>query len=396
MPILTIAWRNVWRNRRRSLITAASVSMAVFLIILFESLNEGVFDYLIDNEIRLYTAHIEIQYPGYHLHRRTDQAITEVDKLVDALQDLPYTDEISTRLEMLVIASHEEASSPGLLQGSMAGQNSPFFDYAAAVTLGSASEGGLVLGAGLANSLRVSPGDSVVLVGQSYRGRIAADIYPVSGVIDIPIRNMNDHMLFAPIALVQELADVPDGATSILANLHDKYLSREAKSALTARIDTTTYEVRTWQQTLSARLLNHQLRQLGMSIIKLVLYLIMGFSIFGAIVIINQERMKEYRVMTAIGMKKVRLARMIVLEMLFIASLGLVFGLFLSLPVVLVWHYNPLPITGELAELMARFNVEPVIQMSLNRSIFIQSSMFVFLLTIGMTMAALVVEHFKR
>ncbi len=395
-PILTIAWRNVWRNRRRSMITAASVVMAVFLVVLVESLNDGVFDYLIDNEIRLYTSHIEIQKPGFHIYRRSDQVITEVDDLMQLLHDLPYTEAITTRLETLVLVSFEDISVPGLLQGIQPNVANSFFDYATAVTFGTASDSALVMGAGLAASLGVTPGDSVVLLGQSYRGRIVAGVYPVGGLIDIPIQDINNHLLYAPIPLVQYLVDVPGGATSVMASLNHKHLAQKAQIELNMHLDTTNYEVRTWQQTLSARMLNHQLREVGVSFMKLVLYLIMGFGIFGTIMLTNHERKKEYKVMMAVGMNKKRLATLMSLEMVFISTLGLLAGIALTYPLVAIMHYNPLPITGQLGNIMKSFNVEPIIQMSLNSNIFLQSGVLVFLLTIGLTTLAIAIELFKR
>ncbi len=396
LPILTIAWRNVWRNRRRSMITAASVVVAVFLVVVVESLNEGVFDYLIDNEIRLYTSHIELQKPGFHMHRRSDQVITEVGDLIQLLHGLPYTEAITTRLETLVLVSFGEISVPGLLQGIQPNAANSFFDYANAVTFGTASDSALVMGAGLAASLGVTPGDSVVLLGQSYRGRIAAGVYPVSGLIDIPIQDINNHLLFAPIFLVQELVDVPGGATSVMANLNHKLLAQKAQVELNTHLDTTSYEVRTWQQTLSARMLNHQLREVGVSFLKLVLYLIMGFGIFGTIMLTNHERKKEYKVMMAIGMNKKRLAGLMTLEMVFITTMGLFAGIALTYPLVSILHYNPLPITGQLGNIMRSFNVEPIIQLSHNSNIFWESGALVFLLTIGLTALAIVIELFKR
>jgi ABC-type lipoprotein release transport system permease subunit len=387
MPLLILAWRNVWRNRRRSLITAASVVVAVFFVVLVEALNQGVTGYLIDNEIRMYTAHIEINRPGYE--RQVGKAMTDLHEVERVLQDMPRVTAFTRRLEMLALASHGEMSCPAILWGIEPDVQAAFFSYDGMVSRGEAEPGAVVLAGGLAEVLGAAPGDSIVLVGQSYRGRLSAAIFPVSGIADIPIPDLNDHMVFAPIALIQELADVPDGATSLLVSLRDKEQAAAVRDELTARMDTTRFRARTWTEMMGGRLGTYDLRAAGVLILKGVLYLIMGFGILSTIMLTNNERRREYGMLMALGMKRRKLAGVLTAEMLAITLMGALAGVAVTVPVVSLLHHRPIRLGGELGEIMARFNVEPLLVLSNDPEIFVHAALLVGAMTLALSLAGM-------
>ncbi len=381
MLLLKLAWRNSWRNSRRSIITAATVVTALFFAVMLESLNKGVTDYLIDNEINLYTAHLEVHREGYLQKRNIDHAIAHTHELGSILLSFRGVSTISRRMEMLVLASQGDQSMPGMLVGIDKAANQhlkkllPSEDHILAGRKVS-------MGKGLAEKLGLSLGDSVVLIGQSYYGRIAADIFLVSNIFDVPIKDINERIILAPIELVGDFAGIPGGATSILVTMHDREMADEAQKDLYSILVNSGFEITTWKDILSGRLSAFKFRRAGTMVFKGILYIILGFGILGAILLTYHERRHECGMLMAMGLKRSKLAVMLLLEMLMVAGFGILAGIFTVLPVVSFFYHKPIRLTGELALAMEQFNVEPLLVMSNHFSVFLTNILMVFSLTL--------------
>jgi putative ABC transport system permease protein len=360
------------------MITASSVFVTVVFIVLLESVNLGMSNYLIDNEIRMYTAHVEVSGTDYSHQRHIGQAMIGVDTLIPRLQTLHGVTAVTRRLEMMVLAASDHETLPVIVWGMEPDPPHGFFDYATLTSLGAAAPNNLVLGNELANRLGIVPGDSAVLIGQSYQGRVAAGIYTVSGIAAIPIPDISKHMVFAPLDLVRDLAGIPQGATSLLVNTHDKYASETIKNDIERHLSDAPVEVRTWQEIMSGRLATYRLRESGVTVLKVILFVLLGFGILGAMMLTHFERAGEYRMLKALGLKPHYLATSLTIEMVLTSSAGLIAGLALTIPVVLLINQFPLHVTGELANIMSQFNVEPIIVLSAHPTIFINSFLLVF------------------
>lgn len=385
-PLLLLAWRNISRNRRRSTITAASVVVAVVFIVLVESVNRGMSDYLVDNEIRMYTAHVEVNGPDYNRQRRIEHAMTNVDTLLPWLKQLPGVTAVSRRIEMLVLAASDYETLPAIVWGMEPNAHESFIDYSALVSSGQAAPNHLVAGHVLAQNLGIRPGDSLVLIGQSYYGRIAAGIYPVSGIANIPVPDISKHVVFAPLDLIRDLAGIPHGATSLLVNTNDKHASAATKDLIQQGIGTRPAMVRTWQEILSGRLNTYQLREAGVTLLKVILLVLLGFGILGAMMLTHFERKREYQMLMALGLKPHHLAATLTIEMVLTGTAGLLAGLALTIPTVLLLNRYPLHVTGDLANIMKQFNIEPIIAMSAQPQLFTRSALIIFAITLSIAL----------
>jgi ABC-type antimicrobial peptide transport system permease subunit len=119
----------------------------------------------------------------------------------------------------------------------------------------------------------------------------------------------------------------------------------------------------------------------GGVIMKTILYIIIAFGIFGTIMMMIAERQREFGVMISIGMQKRKLAVILYIETLFIGLLGILSGIAVSLPLLLIQAQNPIPLTGETAKLMEDFGFEPYMFFSTAPEIFSQQAISVFVMT---------------
>jgi ABC-type lipoprotein release transport system permease subunit len=373
-----LAWRNIWRNKRRTLLTSASVVIAVFFSVLLESLNEGMWNYLIDNEIQMYSGHIEIHMKDYWENKSIENAIVDPTDIHMALDSLNGVVSHTNRLDMFVLASWGEKSRSCILWGVQ-----PGLTYGTAQIDG--SQKGLWIGEGLAKFLNIAKGDSLILMGQSYYGRKSAEIYPVAGISHNSIPEIDRRLIIAPIEVVQDFSDLHMGATNVLVNLKNKEQVDEVAEQIKQTINLDNYEVMSWQQILTGRMVLYRMRDAGVLILKLILYFIVGFGILGTVLMTNSERKREYGILMAIGMKRQKIILTHIYEMLYISLIGVVGGAILVMPIMLVLHHFPIPLTGGLAEVMWRYNIEPIIIFSDDPFLILKNASLVFLMTILVT-----------
>ncbi|HEX7583667.1 MAG TPA: FtsX-like permease family protein, partial [Prolixibacteraceae bacterium] len=117
-------------------------------------------------------------------------------------------------------------------------------------------------------------------------------------------------------------------------------------------------------------------------IMKAILYIVIAFGIFGTIMMMISERHREFGVMVSIGMQKKKLALILFFETLFIGLLGILAGLAVSLPLIMIQAKNPIPLSGETAKLMEDFGFEPYMFFSTAPEVFSQQVIIVFVLTL--------------
>ena len=120
----------------------------------------------------------------------------------------------------------------------------------------------------------------------------------------------------------------------------------------------------------------------GGIIMLAILYLVVAFGILGTILMMTMERRKEFAIMVAVGMHRGKLAIVVCIETVIIGLLGIVSGILVSLPFLQYLYYNPIPITGETAELMLEFNQEPVMPFSLETTIFTNQGITILVLAL--------------
>lgn len=374
-----LAWRNIWRNKRRTLLTAASVVIAVFFSVLIESLNEGMWDYLIDNEIEVFTGHLEIHQKDYWENKSIENAIVDPQEVFACLDTIDAIKSYACRVDMFVLISWGEKSRSCVLWGIEPYRKTGSVEF-------KSNDNGVWIGEGLSRFLNVSVGDSVILMGHSFFGRKNADIYPVIYSGFNPIPDVDRRLILAPINLVRNFGDLNNGVTNILVTLHHRHQVEQVKQMLVSKLDNNTYEVKTWQEILAGRMALYRMRDVGVLILKLILYFIVGFGILGTVLMTNSERKREYGILLAIGMKKKRLIITHLFEMLYVSTLGVLIGIMLVYPIMVILHHFPIPLKGGLAEVMWRYNMEPIIIFSDSVAIIFNNALVVFNITVLVTL----------
>jgi len=357
-----MAWRNIWRNKRRTFITAASIFFAVFFAIVMRSVQLGSYANMTDNVVQAYTGYIQIFDHRYQQDKTIDHSITADSGLLSGISSHPNVTGAVPRLESFALASSGNQTKGVLVVGPEPEKENGLTRLADKVVKGAylkAGDPGVLLSRRLAAFLKCTVGDTVVLISQGYHGIGAADQFPVRGIIHFPSPDLDNKMIFMNLNFCQNFFSAPGQITSISLNLAKEKKMAGTVKDLQKQLGPD-YDVKSWKKILTQLVQQIESDNIGGQILLGLLYLIVGFGVFGTVQMMTTERRKEFGVMIAVGMQKIRLARVLVMEMIFIGALGVLSGVIFSVPVVYFLHIHPITLTGEGAKMIISYGMEPL------------------------------------
>jgi len=387
-----LAWRNMWRSRRRTLITVSSIFFAVIFAILMRVAIVGLFDKLIADTVSLSSGYIQVHHSGYWENRSVDSTFEENPKLAALLNHEKTITAWTPRLESFGLASSGDRTKGILVMGIDPEKENQVSGLAKKIIAGKypdENDKGIILAEGLAAYLKLKVNDTVVLIGQGYEGNMASGKYAVRGIAKIGIPEMNKGMAWLPMAATQSFLSTGARYTSISILINNQSNLDDLKQDIINKTKGDGYEVMTWKQMIPELDQLFQAKMAQNVIMSGVLYLVIAFGIFGTILMMLNERLHEFGILIAIGMKKSLLAGVVVMEMLLMSVAGVVLGAVCIYPVVHYYHVHPIRLTGDMGKSSELYNIEPVMPMSTNLSNFVVQAYVVLIIAVLLSLYAI-------
>jgi|TARA_B110000902_G_scaffold137162_1_gene158733 ABC-type lipoprotein release transport system permease subunit len=380
--LLKLAWRNIFRNKRRSLITVSSIIFAVLFAVFMRSLQYGAYGNMLKNIVSSYMGYVQIHSKGFWEEKTLDNSfsLSEIDQLKNQ-EGISY---LSPRIEGFALISFGETSKPVAILGLDPALEKEHIKLDQKVVEGdyfSDTKKGLLIGKGVKEIMKLSIGDTLVFLGQGYQGSIASGAYPIVGVIDLKTPELNKRTVIMTLDQAQELFALPDMVTTAVVGInHDDWQDTQEKTA--AAIDTNKLEVMNWQEMLPELKQLITVDQAGGTFVLMILYSIITFSLFGTVLMLTEERSFEYGVLIAIGMEKNKVIQVAILETILMAIAGVIVGLIVAFPFVLYFNINPINLSGQMQEVVERFGFEALIPTSLDPSIAMTHAGIIFVIVL--------------
>lgn len=385
---LKLAWRNIWRNRRRTLITAASIFFAVLFSSLMIAIQKGGWDKMVDNVVNFYFGYAQVHQNGYW----DDQTINKAFSLPEELSALAEEDNVITgivpRLESFALASAGKNTSGVLVVGTDPERENAMTklqDHLVAGEYFSApNEEAVIVAEGIAENMKLAVGDTLVLISQGYRGVNAAGKYPIKGILKFGSPDLNKQMVYLPLPVAQYFYGANDLLTSVAIQVDNRDDVDAAVDLLKTQLDTSAYEVMNWEEMMPELVEAREVDSAGNYIILFILYIIIAFGIFGTILMMTKEREYEFGVLVSVGMRRLRLGMTVWLEILIMGLIGALAGILGCVPLVYYFKVNPLDFTnmGEgMNEAYESFGFEPIFPAAFEFNIFFMQAVIVFVIT---------------
>ncbi|HDR90146.1 MAG TPA: ABC transporter permease [Bacteroidetes bacterium] len=449
MKNYTYAWRNLWRNRRRTFITAASIFFAVFFALIMRSLQLGTYDYMFKNIIESYSGYIQVQNPEFWEDKVVDNTMLPDEDLISTLKADKNVLELIPRFESFALASSGSRTKGVMIMGinpekenllsdvknklvkyrlteaaidsltrediprntlrnlklfsgsSYSGDGKlqtelgirdkdtshimPLFRKHAGVQNGYFSQDsqGALVGNRLAQYLGLSRGDTIVLLGQGYHGTTAAGKYAIDGIVRLPAPDLDNKIVYLPVTRCQELYNAPGRLTALVLHIKDNSdrAIEQTVERLMSRIDST-YRLMGWKE-MNDTIVNQMDadNKSGMIMIG-ILYLVIAFGVFGTVLMMTAERRREMGVLISIGMRKSKMAIIMLYEMLLIGIMGIMSGVAVSLPVIIYGYHHPIVFSSKMAKMWEDYGFEPVMAFQWIDTYFIWQSLVVAIIVL--------------
>ncbi|GIV34399.1 MAG: ABC transporter substrate-binding protein [Chitinophagales bacterium] len=378
-----LAWRNLWRNKRRTAITLAAIVFAVLFATVMRSMQLGSYDNMIDNTVRYYTGFAQIHKKGYWNEQSLENSMVIDSALIrQALQSSSVSDLIP-RLESFALASNGMRTMGIMVTGIEPEKERLLTHLDTKIIQGQyldSTDRTILLTEKLAEYLQAGIGDTVILIGAGYRGANAAGKYAVKGIVSFNNPELNKRSAFLTRKEASLLYDVGERITTLVVVTEPELLA-EAIRHLKQVFPEDSYELMQWQEMLPELVQAIEVDNIGGIIILFILYTVIGFGIFGTIVMMTAERQHEFGVLIALGMKRRRLLALIGLENIFLVTTGVLGGMVLSLPLVTYFHFNPIPLSDELKLVSESYGIEAIIPFALDSEIFLYQAAAVLVIS---------------
>jgi ABC-type lipoprotein release transport system permease subunit len=385
MLYLKLAWRNIWRNKRRTIITMMSVVMAVMLSSVMSSMQEGQYAQMIDNTVGTFSGHLQVQKKGYHDKPTLDNSFEADSSILSNIASRKEVAGVIPRLDSYVLAAGKERSKAAMVVGIDVDKekklSKPDQKIIAGKYFTANNERSVLVSQGLAEYLKVSLGDTLVLLGQGFHGMSAAAAYPIGGIMKFGLPDMNKNLAYLPIQTAQDFYGAYGRLTAAVLLLKDPAQVHTVAQSIQPNL-TPNLVILTWQSLMPELVQAIQADRGSGYILFLILYMVVSFGIFGTVLMMTAERKFEFGVMLAIGTARLRIAGMLIYEMIFITILGALLGMLSSLPIILYFNKYPLEFTGATAKAVEEYGMEPFFRFSSDPSILLNQGMIILVITL--------------
>ncbi|MDH3274182.1 MAG: FtsX-like permease family protein [Gammaproteobacteria bacterium] len=324
-----LAWRNLWRNHRRTLIMLAAITLGVWAMIFMTALMRGMVSQMVADGISALPGHVQVHHPGY----RDDPSIANLIPISDTELSARFENagfvKWASRVRVPAVITSEYESRGLTLLGidPDSERDLTFVDYDAVEGrfLSASDDSGVVIGKKLAATLNTEIGKRVVLMSQDPDNDIADRGFRVVGLFEANVQSFEENFLFAGKATVQKMLRIGDQVSEFVV-LGDDYRDVDSEFAKVSQLVDGNVEVKRWFE-LDPYLGTMLGVMDGFVLVWIVvIFLALSFGLVNTLVMAVFERVREIGLMLALGMKPINILGQIVVESLLLLAIGLAMG----------------------------------------------------------------------
>ena len=332
---LQLAWRNIWRNTRRTTVILVAVIIGIWSMVLLGALMRGIAVGMIKNGIATLTGHLQIHQQGYRSDPAIENSINDVAKVKRALDETIPTGAFWTaRVRVNAVANNARHSSGVTLVGIDPFSEAPVSFIATAVSEGryltDQDQRGILVGQALVDKFETRIGYKLVLMAQDNNGEIASKAFKITGIFTAEMEATEKQFVFITKATAQQLLKVGNRISEISVFLPGDSDVHTVLNGLKAALPPDQFEVLSWQELLPFQMAYLRLLDGFIWIWYLVVFVAMGFGIVNTTLMAVFERIREFGLLKALGMKPWWILREVLTESFLLLISGLIIGNILS------------------------------------------------------------------
>jgi ABC-type lipoprotein release transport system permease subunit len=330
---LRIAWRNIWRNPRRTAIVVTAVIVGVWSQTFLTALMQGMVDEMIRNGISTLTGDLQVHHQGYFNDPSIRNSLpgSEVPGLETALlRFLPSGSKWAPRVRVASIVQNARHTEGAVLVGIDPGREAGLSFIGEAVTEGRYLEPddkhGIVVGRALAVKMGTGLGRKLVLMSQDTTGENVSRAFRIVGIFRAQLEATEKQFVFVSLTAAQQMLKLNKGISEISVLLSEDTELETTADSLQSALPSTTYEVQTWRELKPLLVASAEIFNGFVYMWYGVVFVAMGFGIVNTMLMVVFERMREFGLFKALGMKPWWIIQEVLTEACLVLLIGIVLG----------------------------------------------------------------------
>ena len=356
-----LAWRNLWRRKRRTWLTVGAMVFSNILLVFMISLQLGMYEMMISNTLRAQTGHLQVQAPGYKDDHKIRQVVPNIQELADSFRQGLGTEDIAVRAAAFGLISSGDRSYGAQITGVEPTHESRVSSLPGLIQEGAflsdtmAEE--IVIGSVLARNLRVGVGDELTFIGSGRDGSFAAAVVTVVGIFESGMPDMDRGFAEVPLGFFQDAFSMEDTGHAVVIMapglLQVGATKARVEALLPAGEDLVVHD---WDALLPGLKQAIQADFVSAWFMYGILIILVAFSVLNTQLMSVLERTKEFGIVMSLGVTPGRLGRLVLLETTLMGIVGMVLGVLLGGALVVWLHFHGFTYPG-LEEMGGKFNL---------------------------------------
>ncbi|UCH23965.1 MAG: ABC transporter permease [Deltaproteobacteria bacterium] len=359
-----MAWRNIWRNPRRSILTISAIAFASLLLVFMLSFQFGFYEAAINASVKIHAGHLQIQAEGYQDKKSMRLVVPDPGSMGSILANIEAVKAYTYRANAFSLVSSEKR-----IHGVMVTGIDPVSE-AKVSTLKNLIRDGTYLtdkddyqalvGQLLAQNLRIGPGDELTLLGQARDGSVAATVVKVQGIYRSGLDELDRSSVHIPLKTFQEVYAMGNAVHQVVAIGESLSAIPEIRASLKSRLSSLNQnnplKVLDWEELMPGLRQAIEMDLVSGLIFYVLLIIVVGFSILNTFLMAIFERTKEFGIMKAIGTTPVRLTKLLLIESLSITIVGIIAGIILGIGITYYFQIHGIDFSGS-SDLLSQFGI---------------------------------------
>jgi len=328
---LQLGWRNIWRNPRRTTVILLAVIIGVWSMIFLGALMRGMVENIIENGIATLTGHIQVHHKGYRNDPVIENSMVDPEAVETALKRvLPPGARWTSRVRVNAIASNARHSDGVTFVGIDPVREARVSFIRQAVTQGryltSDDRYGIVVGKALVDKFETKLGRKLVLMSQDTNREIASRAFRIVGIFRAELQATEKQFAFVIKPVAQHMLKLRNGISEVSIILPDHREVSQVSADLRAVLPSTGYEIQTWRELLPLVTAYLKIYDGFIFLWYLVVFIAMGFGIVNTTLMAVFERIREFGLLKALGMKPWWIIKEVLTESFFLLLIGMGIG----------------------------------------------------------------------
>jgi len=347
-----LAWRNVWKNKRRTVLTLLTIVVGLTVIIFSKAIHRGTNEQMINDAISADTGDIQIHEKGFWENRSIEYAFIPTDKIIRALESDGSIYAFSMRVQASGLVSSGDTTEGAVIEGVDPAAEARVTDIHRCILRGGrylvpGDRISIIMGETMAHNMGVKVGDTVSMLSQGFDGSIAAGTFTIVGLFRSGNPEYDRSRVFMPLSRAMQTFTMMGYVNTIVIRLEDPTQMGRVRDSLMKAFGGrgSDLEIMGWDRLMPEIVQFISWQDVTHEVLYFILFIIVAFGVLNTIQLSVYERTREFGIMLAIGTRPAQIFYMVLAESFFISIAGIVLGVLAGSAISYYFTLHPLDYT---------------------------------------------------